>query len=117
MPFDPACPMCKQVRDSAPNPYWTPVAELGVCTLALSSDQKYRGACLLMLRTGHAVHLTDLDDETARAMWDDLRRSLAAIESVVKPELMNVMQLGNIIRHLHWHLVPRQVGDVNWGKP
>jgi diadenosine tetraphosphate (Ap4A) HIT family hydrolase len=30
---------------------------------------------------------------------------------------MNVESLGNIVPHLHWHIVPRYVGDARWGMP
>ena len=30
---------------------------------------------------------------------------------------MNYASLGNIMRHLHWHLIPRYESDPRWGKP
>ena len=35
----------------------------------------------------------------------------------VRPDHVNVESLGNVVPHLHWHVVPRYVGDARWGAP
>jgi diadenosine tetraphosphate (Ap4A) HIT family hydrolase len=30
---------------------------------------------------------------------------------------MNVESLGNVVPHLHWHIVPRYLDDARWGMP
>ena len=30
---------------------------------------------------------------------------------------MNYCSLGNVVPHLHWHLVPRYRSDPRWGSP
>ena len=37
--------------------------------------------------------------------------------SVMRPDHINVESLGNVVPHLHWHIVPRYVGDPRWGMP
>jgi ATP adenylyltransferase len=56
--------------------------------------------------------------------WDELqaelRRAIAVVRAVYRPEGVNVgMNLGlpagaGIADHLHWHVVPRWVGDNNF---
>ena len=35
----------------------------------------------------------------------------------MKPDHINVESLGNVVPHLHWHIIPRYVGDPMWGAP
>jgi diadenosine tetraphosphate (Ap4A) HIT family hydrolase len=30
---------------------------------------------------------------------------------------VNIESLGNVVPHLHWHIIPRYVGDSRWGMP
>jgi diadenosine tetraphosphate (Ap4A) HIT family hydrolase len=30
---------------------------------------------------------------------------------------MNIASLGNVVPHLHWHIIPRYRGDPRWGDP
>ena len=34
-----------------------------------------------------------------------------------KPDHMNVESLGNVMPHLHWHVIPRYKDDGRWGHP
>ena len=49
---------------------------------------------------------------------DDLHVAQHAIEATVKPDHINVASLGNVVPHLHWHIVPRyRVPSCAWGAP
>jgi diadenosine tetraphosphate (Ap4A) HIT family hydrolase len=39
------------------------------------------------------------------------------VVSVTRPDHVNVESLGNVVPHLHWHIIPRYVGDARWGMP
>ena len=47
----------------------------------------------------------------------DLHRVVHAIVSVCKPDHMNIESLGNLMPHLHWHVIPRYKNDGRWGQP
>ena len=40
-----------------------------------------------------------------------------AVMDVVKADHINIESLGNVVPHLHWHIVPRYQGDARWGSP
>jgi diadenosine tetraphosphate (Ap4A) HIT family hydrolase len=65
-------------------------------------------------------HVARLDQLTA-AEWTafsaDLHKAVQAIVSVTQPDHVNVESLGNVVPHLHWHIIPRYVGDARWGLP
>ena len=43
--------------------------------------------------------------------------AVTAIVAVCKPDHMNVESLGNVMPHLHWHVIPRYKRDGRWGQP
>jgi ATP adenylyltransferase len=109
------CPFCTPRSDE--NAYWTKVAALSVSTLYLHKVQTYRGYSLLIFDPRHVIRPGQLSTEEWAAFCRDLYMAQGAIEAVVQPDLMNVAALGNLISHLHWHVVPRCEGDPRWGGP
>lgn len=99
------------------SPHWLKVATLGVSTLYLDRNQTYRGHCQLVFDGRHVEGLEQLHAAEHDALMLDLRRAARAITAVVAPDRMNYCSLGNVVPHLHWHLVPRYRGDPRWGSP
>jgi diadenosine tetraphosphate (Ap4A) HIT family hydrolase len=102
---------------AASTEHWEHVATLSCSSLYLPRNQTYRGHCILVLDLRHATR----PDQLARAEWqsfcDDLYVAQHAIEHVVRPDHMNIATLGNVMPHLHWHIVPRYEHDPRWGAP
>ncbi|MBX3704661.1 MAG: HIT family protein [Steroidobacteraceae bacterium] len=99
------------------NDYWDLVAALKVSSLYLIKNQTYRGQCVLIFDRRHAVRPEQLSEHEWTAFCADLLRAERAVMGAVKPDHMNLASLGNIIPHLHWHVVPRYTSDPRWGAP
>lgn len=72
--------------------------------------------------TAHAAEMTDL----RAADRDHLMAVVWRIERVMRdtmaPEKINLASLGNVVAHLHWHVIPRWRDDRHfpqsiWGQP
>ena len=109
------CPFCA-LRDKI-DAFSIEVAPLTVSTLYLDRNQTYRGQCVLIFDPRHVEGLETLSPAEFDAFAQDLRVAARALTTVCNPDLMNYASLGNIIRHLHWHLVPRYRSDPRWGGP
>jgi diadenosine tetraphosphate (Ap4A) HIT family hydrolase len=109
------CPLCLPRPDDAPQ--WIKVSKLSVSTLYLDRNQTYRGHCQLVYDTSHVVGLENLPTAEYNLLMSDLHRAATAISSACQPNLMNYVSLGNVVPHLHWHLVPRYESDPRWGRP
>jgi len=109
------CPLCAPRAER--NDEWDFVAKLGIASLYLARNQTYRGQCLLIFDPRHAAR----PDELSAAEWAtfsaDLRASANAVMRATRPDHVNVASLGNVVPHLHWHVIPRYVGDARWGAP
>ncbi len=99
------------------NEHWDLVARLAVSSLYLAMNQTYRGQCLLILDIRHATRPEELSKEEWGTFCADLYAAQGAIAKAVQPDHMNVATLGNVIPHLHWHIIPRYRGDPRWGAP
>jgi methyltransferase (TIGR00027 family) len=101
----------------ASNEHWDLVATLSASSLYLSTNQTYRGQCLLIFDPRHIARM----DQLTRPEWAQLAADLyvaqQAIARVLRPDHLNIESLGNVVPHLHWHIIPRYQGDPRWGLP
>jgi diadenosine tetraphosphate (Ap4A) HIT family hydrolase len=86
------------------------IAELGESVLYLHTDQFFPGWSVLVLRR-HATELFDLEpDERARLM-DEVSEVARALALAFDARKVNYALFGNVLPHVHWHLIPRLATD------
>jgi len=110
-----ACPMDAPRPDS--NDAWDLIAKLRVSSLYLAKNQTYRGQCVLVFDPRHAARPDELTAQEWAAFCADLYAAQAAVMRALRPDHINIESLGNVVPHLHWHVVPRYHGDPRWGAP
>jgi diadenosine tetraphosphate (Ap4A) HIT family hydrolase len=93
------------------------ITKLPVSSLYLSSNQTYRGHCILILDIRHAVRPGQLSPEEWLAFCTDLHAAERAVMHTLHPDHINVEIMGNAVPHLHWQIVPRYRTDGRWGAP
>jgi ATP adenylyltransferase len=80
----------------------------------------YNSGHVMVIPRAHVQELGALSPEAFADLGEELRRAVAALNAALHPQGMNVgMNLGRpagagIEEHLHWHVVPRWVGDNNF---
>jgi len=80
----------------------------------------YNSGHLMVVPRRHGADLNGLPAPEYADLLEEVRRAAAVLQAVYRPEGINVgMNLGRaagagIVDHLHWHLVPRWVGDNNF---
>ncbi len=80
----------------------------------------YNSGHLMVIPRAHLADPGALAAEDWADLGDELRRAAAMLRAVYRPEGLNLgMNLGRsagagIDDHLHWHVVPRWVGDNNF---
>lgn len=81
-----------------------------------AEEPDWPGFCRVIWRA-HVAEMTDLPvDAQSRLM-----RGVFAVESVLRellrPAKINLATLGNLVPHLHWHVIPRWRDDSNFPAP
>jgi ATP adenylyltransferase len=80
----------------------------------------YISGHIMVIPHAHVSDLNALSHDDFHALEDELRRAIAVLQETYQPQGLNVgMNLGRaagsgIDDHLHWHVVPRWVGDNNY---
>ena len=110
-----ACPL--DAPRSASNEHWDFVSALSVSSLYLTANQTYRGHCQLIFDARHVARPDQLSVGEWTSLSADLFAAQAAIVRTVKPDHLNVESLGNVVPHVHWHIIPRFRDDPRWGLP
>jgi diadenosine tetraphosphate (Ap4A) HIT family hydrolase len=92
------------------------VTDLPSGRVHLQDDAEYRGYCILVFRR-HAVELHDLTEEERLHWIEDVSAIGRAVSACCGPAKLNVTMLGNMVPHLHCHIMPRYPDDPDWGRP
>jgi len=99
----PACPLC--ASDDAPA-LWRN-EKLRVIAVG---EADYPGYVRVVWRT-HAAEMTDLDDADRLHVMQVVLEVESVMRDHMRPDKVNLAALGNMVPHLHWHVIPRWRGD------
>jgi diadenosine tetraphosphate (Ap4A) HIT family hydrolase len=106
------CPMCRRWDDDAA----LRVAELEHSFVVLNRDQYFPGYTLLFTKQ-HATELFHLDRAVRVGLMDEVSRVAEVLFAQFLPDKINYELLGNMVPHIHWHLVPRHATEPLWPRP
>lgn len=106
------CPMCNR---------WSDDSDLRIIPLkhsfvTLNRDQFFPGYVLLFTRE-HVTELFHLKPRMRGELMEEVSRVAQALQTVFQPDKINYELLGNMVAHMHWHLVPRFATDPLWPRP
>jgi len=92
------------------------IGELPFSQLLLMDDARFPWL-ILVPRIAGARELIDLDEGDQRSLLGEICSVGRVIETLWRPDKLNVAALGNVVPQLHVHLIARFTGDVAWPKP
>lgn len=84
--------------------------------LILNRDQFFPGYCLLFAKQ-HVTELFHLEQGVRQGMLEEVSSTAAVLAQLFKADKINYELLGNMVPHIHWHLVPRYTTDQLWPRP
>jgi len=92
------------------------IAELTRCYVLLNRDQFFPGYTFVFTKD-HVTELFHLDRQARSEVLEEVTAVASALYNLFKPAKMNYELLGNMVPHMHWHLVPRFASDPLWPRP
>ena len=79
-------------------------------------DASYPGFCRVIWRD-HVPEMSDLAQEDRLLLNETVFHVEQAVRETMAPTKMNVASLGNVVPHLHWHIIPRYEDDAHFPAP
>ena len=106
------CPMCRR---------WEVEKELQIIELphsyvTLNRDQYFPGYTLLFTKD-HVTELFHFDRTVRASLMEEVSFVAEALYGIYKPTKINYELLGNMVPHIHWHIVPRFSSEPLWPRP
>jgi diadenosine tetraphosphate (Ap4A) HIT family hydrolase len=84
--------------------------------VVLIADAHYPGFCRVIWNA-HVKEMTDLPDFDRALLMDAVWKVEQAVRDVMRPDKINVASLGNVVPHMHWHVIPRYADDAHFPNP
>ncbi len=91
-------------------------ATLRIVAVTGADGETYRGFCRVIWNA-HVKEMTDLTPAQRSTFMKTVFKLEAVLREQLNPEKMNIASLGNMTPHLHWHVIPRFIGDATYPKP
>jgi diadenosine tetraphosphate (Ap4A) HIT family hydrolase len=82
----------------------------------LANEANYPGFARVIWKD-HAREVSDLPDEDRLLLNEAVWQLECAVREVMQPLKVNVASLGNVVPHLHWHVIPRYADDAHFPAP
>jgi diadenosine tetraphosphate (Ap4A) HIT family hydrolase len=104
-----ACALCEEVGGEV-------IWQDDFCRVLDVDDPDYPGFCRVVLNR-HAQEMTDLDASERSRLMAVVWAVEGALREVLRPAKVNLASLGNVVPHLHWHVIPRFADDRHFPNP
>ena len=85
-------------------------------SVILVDDAAYPGFCRVIWND-HVKEMSDLTPADRMRLNDVVWHVELALREVMAPGKVNVASLGNMVPHLHWHVIPRFADDAHFPNP
>ena len=112
-----SCPVCDLIRlDKQEDEHLIRICDLTSSRLYLAKNQFVQGYCVLICRH-HVIEPYELSKAERTNYFDDLALAASVLQKVFRADKMNYNLLGNVVPHLHTHILPRYFTDSAPNRP
>lgn len=104
-----SCPLC---ADAGGKVIW----QNDICRVVLVDDSGFPGFCRVIL-LDHQSEMSDLSPSIRSRFMEIVFKLEAIVRASTRADKMNLASLGNVVAHLHWHVIPRWRDDSHFPLP
>lgn len=103
------CPLCEPSSETV---LWRDA----YCRVVRVEDADYPGFCRVIWNA-HVGEMTSLDAANRAHLFAVVLATEQALRDLMQPDKINLASLGNVVPHLHWHVIPRFIDDAHFPEP
>lgn len=103
------CPLCTPHGE---NLLWSD----GLCRIIAVDDADYPGFCRVIWHA-HEKEMSDLSASDRAHVMEVVYAVEASLRALMSPDKINLASFGNMVPHLHWHVIPRFRDDRHFPEP
>jgi diadenosine tetraphosphate (Ap4A) HIT family hydrolase len=81
-----------------------------------AEGEAFPGFCRVIWKA-HVAEMTALAPDDRRHLMNVVFATEAALRALLRPDKINLASLGNVVPHLHWHVIPRWRDDSHFPLP
>ena len=93
------------------------IRTIGCADIYLFRDQTHKGKCIVVYNGGHKTEWYKISKEERHIFIDVVSITAEALADVFHPDKINYATYGDIVNHLHVHVVPKYKSGPDWGRP
>lgn len=87
-----------------------------LCRVVAVDLPDYPGFCRVILNR-HTSEMTDLPEAERQRLMQVVFAVESALRRLMGPDKINLASLGNVVPHVHWHIIPRFADDAHFPQP
>lgn len=103
------CPLCVE-------PGGVLLVERPAYRIIRAAEPDYPGFCRVIWGA-HVAEMSALDSSQQRLLMDAVFAVERALIALFKPDKINLASLGNVVPHVHWHVIARRRDDRHFPQP
>ncbi len=92
------------------------ICKLKYSTVYLNRDQKHLGRIVVKLNE-HKTEYCELDRDENAGFFAEVSAAAKAVYELYSPNKINYATFGDLVPHVHVHIVPKYKDGLNWGAP
>lgn len=81
------------------------------CLRVVLTSEAQHPLLLRVILEAHLAEMTDLEVPVRERLMQVVFAAESALRATVQPDKINLASLGNLVPHLHWHVIPRWKND------
>lgn len=82
----------------------------------LADEPRHPGFCRVVW-TAHVREMSDLEAADSARLMATVLTVERVLRACLAPDKVNLASLGNVVPHLHWHVIPRWADDSHFPDP
>lgn len=104
------CPLCNPKDEEV-------LLSTDAYRIIVVNDEESVAAFCRVIWNQHVAELTDLSEDERAQLMNGVYRLEMAMREVLRPDKINLASLGNMVPHLHWHVIARFHNDAHFPLP